>query len=94
MVIMLEALNERGEDSSHLHFIVVKIGDSIASFDIHGLLQTLVGTSMEMLQPEFESKYIPWIYTSPKSVFQKINTILPDIESIHNLHYVGDPNCS
>ena len=59
VVITLEAVNERDEDSSHLHSIVVKIGDGVVSFDIHSFLQILARTLMEVLQPELESKYVP-----------------------------------
>ena len=54
-MIMLQAVNDKGEDIDHLHSIVVKISDGIALIDIQGLLVTLEGTSI----PELESKYVP-----------------------------------
>ena len=59
VVITLQAVNARGEDTPHIHSIVVKIGDDVVAFDINGLLDTLIGTSMEELCPELESKYVP-----------------------------------
>ena len=47
----------------------------MAAFDINGLLDTLVGTSMEELCPELDSKYVPWTYTSAESSFKKISSI-------------------
>ena len=58
VVITLQAVNPRGEDTLHIHSIVAKVGDGVAAFDINGLLDTLAGTSMEELRPELESKYV------------------------------------
>ena len=68
-------MDSSGEDTNHLHSIVVKIRGNGADFDIEGLLQTLDGTSMEVLWPELEAKYAPWTYTSSESAFRKINSI-------------------
>ena len=75
VVITLQAVDARGEDTPHIHSIVAKIGDSVATFDINGLLDTLVGTSREELRPKMESKYVPWTYTSAESSFRKISSI-------------------
>ena len=75
VVITVQAVGSRGEDTDHLHSIVVKIGGDGAEFNIDGLLQRLDGTSMEVLRPELQSKYAPWTYTSPESAYQKINSI-------------------
>ena len=75
VVITVQAVGSRGEDTNHLHSIVVKIGGDGAEFNIDGLLQTLDGTSMEVLRPELQSKYAPWTYTSPESAYRKINSI-------------------
>ena len=75
MVITLQAINARSEDTPHIHSIVVKIGDDVAVLDINGLLDTLIGTSMEELCLELESKYFPWTYTSAESAFKKISFI-------------------
>ena len=71
----LQAVDSSGEDTNHLHSVVVKIGGDGADFDIEGLLQTLDGTSMEVLWPELEAKYAPWTYTSSESTYRKINSI-------------------
>ena len=75
VVITLQAVDARGEDTAHFHSFVVKIGDGVALFDINDLLDTLVGTSMESLHLDLESKYAPWTYTSVESGFRKINSI-------------------
>ena len=53
----------------------MRIGEGVAAFDINGLLDTLIGTSMEELRPELESKHVPWTYTSPDNAFRKISLI-------------------
>ena len=68
-------MDSSGEDTTHLHSVVVKIGGNGVDFDIEGLLQTLDGTSMEVLRPNLEAKYAPWTYTSSESAFRKINSI-------------------
>ena len=75
VVITLQAVSSSGEDTDHLHLIVVKIGEIGAAFDIDGLLQKLDGTSMEVLQPKLQAKYAPWTYTSPESAYRKIKSI-------------------
>ena len=75
VVVTLQAVDGSGEDTNHLHSVVVKIGGDGADFDIEGLLQTLDGTSMEVLRPDLEAKYAPWTYTSSESAFRKINSI-------------------
>ena len=75
VVIIVQAVGSGREDTDHLHSIVVKIGGNEAEFNIDGLLQKLDGTSMEVLQPELQSKYAPWTYTSSESAYQKINSI-------------------
>ena len=42
---------------------------------MNGLLEALVGTSMEVLCPKLESKYLPWTYTFSESAFKKWNSI-------------------
>ena len=74
-VVTLQAVDSSGEDTNHLHSVVVKFGGNGADFDIDGLLQTLDGTSMEVLRPELEAKYAPWTYTSLESAYRKINSI-------------------
>ena len=59
MIITLHAVSARGEHTPHIHSIVVKIGDTVAAFDINELLDTLIGTSMEELCLELESKFVP-----------------------------------
>ena len=73
VVVTLQAVDSSGEDTNHLHSIVVKIGRNGANFE--GLLQTLDGTSMEVLWPKLEAKYAPWTYTSSESAYRKINSI-------------------
>ena len=75
VVITLQAVDARGEDTLHIHSIVAKIGNDVAAFDINGLLDTLADTSMEELPPESESKYVAWTYTSTESSFRKISSI-------------------
>ena len=79
VVITLQAVDARGEDTPHIHSNVAKIGEvnsiGVPAFDINGLLDTLAGTSMEELRPELESKYVPWTYTSAESSFRKISSI-------------------
>ena len=75
VVITLQDVNARVEDTPHIYSIVVKIGDGVATFDINGLLDPLTKTSMEELRPELESKYVPWTYTSAQSAFRKISSI-------------------
>ena len=72
-------MDNSGEDTNHLHSVVVKIGGNGANFDIDGLLQTLDGTSMEVLRPELEAKYAPWTYTSSESAYKKINSIYQNL---------------
>ena len=75
VVITLQAVDEDGADTKHIHSIVVRIGEGVAAFNINGLLDTLTGTSMEELRLELESKHVPWTYTSPDSAFRKISSI-------------------
>ena len=75
VIITLQAVDARGEDTPHIHSTVAKIGDGVAALNINGLLDTLAGTSMEELHPELESKYVPWTYTSAESAFKKISSI-------------------
>ena len=75
MVITLQAINARSEDTPHIHSTIAKIGNGVAAFDINRLLDTLAGTSMEELRLELESKYVPWTYTSTESAFKKISSI-------------------
>ena len=79
VVVTLQAMDNSGEDTNHLHSVVVKIGGNGADFDIEGLLQTLDGTFMEVLQPELEAKYAPWTYTSSESAYRKINSIYQNL---------------
>ena len=72
-------MDNSGEDTNHLHSVVVKIGGNGADFDIEGLLQTLDGTSMEVLRPELEAKYAPWTYMSSESAYRKINSIYQNL---------------
>ena len=41
VLITLQVVDARGEDTPHIHSIIVKIGDSVVAFDINGLLDTL-----------------------------------------------------
>ena len=75
VIITLQAVDPRSEDTSHIHSIVAKIGDGVAAFDINGLLDTLASTSMEELRSKLESKYVLWTYTSAKKAFRKISSI-------------------
>ena len=75
VVIMVQAVDSSGEDTHHLHSIVVKLGGSGADFSIEGLLEKLHGTSLEVLQPDLEAKYVPWTYTSTESTYRKISSI-------------------
>ena len=79
IVITLQAVDARGEDTPLIHSIVAKIGDinniDVLAFDINGLLDTQAGTSIEELRPKLESKYVPWAYTSAESSFRKISSI-------------------
>ena len=59
VVITLQAVDVDCADTKHIHSIVVKIGEGVATFDINELLDTLTGTSMEELRPELESKHVP-----------------------------------
>ena len=79
VVVTLQAVDSSGEDTNHLHSVVVKIGSNGADFDIEGLLQTLDGTSMEVLRPELEAKYAPWTYMSSESAYRKINSIYQNL---------------
>ena len=49
MVITLQAVDTKGEDTPHIHSIVAKIGNGVARFDINGLLDTLIMTSTDYL---------------------------------------------
>ena len=75
VIITLQAVDNNGEDTKHLHSIIVKIGGHNTNFDIDGLLDILEGTSMEVLHPNLEAKYTPWTYTITQSAYQKINSI-------------------
>ena len=75
VVITLQAVDARGDDTPHIHSIVVKIGDDVAVFNINKLLDTLTRTSMKELRPELESKYVLWTYTFVESAFRKISSI-------------------
>ena len=75
VVITLQAVDSDGADTEHIHSIVVKIGEGVATFDFNGLLDTLTGTSMKELRRELESKHVPWTYTSSDSAFKKISSI-------------------
>ena len=72
VVIMVQAVDNSGEDTDHLHSIVVKLGGSGADFSIEGLLEKLHGTSLEVLQPDLEAKYVPWTYTSPRVPIERL----------------------
>ena len=50
-MITVQAVDNSGEDTDHLHSIVVKLGGSGAEFSIEGLLEKLHGTSLEVLRP-------------------------------------------
>ena len=78
-MITVQAVGSHGEDTDHLHSIVVKISGDGAEFNIDGLLQTLDGTSMEVLRLELQSKYAPWTYTSPESAYRKIHSIYQNL---------------
>ena len=75
VVITVQAVDSSGEDIDHLHSIVVKLGGSGADFSIEGLLEKLHGTSLEVLRPDLEAKYVPWTYTSAESTYRKISSI-------------------
>ena len=62
IVITLQAVDNNGEDTNHLHSIVVKIGGSRADFDIERLLQMLHVKLLEVLRLELEAKYVPWTF--------------------------------
>ena len=59
VVVTLQAVDNSGEDTNHLHSVVVKISGNGVDFDIEGLLQILDGTSMEVFQLDLEAKYAP-----------------------------------
>ena len=71
--------NNHGEDTNHLHSVVVKIGGNGAEFDIEGLLKTLDGTSIKVLRPKLEAKYAPWTYMLLESAYRKINSIYQNL---------------
>ena len=75
VVITVQAVDSSGEDTDHLHSIVVKLGGSGADFSIEGLLEKLHGTSLEVLRPDLEAKYVPWTYTLAESTYRKISSI-------------------
>ena len=75
VVITLQVVDAKGEDTLHIHSIVAKIDIGVVEFDINGLLDTLAATSMEELRPELESKYVPYMYTSAENAFKKNNSI-------------------
>ena len=58
-MITVQAVDSSGEDTDHLYSIVVKLGGSGADFNIEGLLEKLHGTSLEVLRPDLEAKYVP-----------------------------------
>ena len=72
-------MDSSGEDTNHLYSVVVKIGGNGDDFDIEGLLETLDGTSIEVLRLELEAKHAPWTYTSSKSAYRKINSIYQNL---------------
>ena len=69
IVITLQAMDNNGEDTEHLYSVIVEIGGCGTNFDIDGLLDTLEGTSMEVLCPDLELKYTPWTYTTAESAY-------------------------
>ena len=75
VAITLQVVDNNREDIEHLHSIIVKIGRHGTVFDIDGLLDTLEGTSMEVLCPDLEAKYMPWIYTIAENAYRKISSI-------------------
>ena len=75
VVITVQVVDSSGEDTDHLHSIVVKLGGSSADFNIEGVLEKLHGTSLEVLRPELEAKYVPWTYTLAESSYRKTSSI-------------------
>ena len=75
VVITFQVVDTSAEDTKRLHSIVVKFSNGVALFDMNGLLEALTATSMEVLCPGLESKYLPWTYTSCESAFKKLNSI-------------------
>ena len=75
VVITLQVVDRDGADTKHIHSIVVKIGQGVVAFDINGLLDTLIGTSMEKLRPELESNvflgrtHLPRVYSGRSARF-------------------------
>ena len=74
VVIMVQAVDNSGEDTNHLHSIVIKLGGSGADFSIEGVLEKVHSTSLEVLRPELEAKYVPWTYMLAESTYHKISS--------------------
>ena len=58
-MIGIQAVNVEGVELEHVHFIVVKVGDGSAQFDVDKMLKNLSNTMQEELADLFWPKYSP-----------------------------------
>ena len=75
VVIIIQGKTLSGEDTKHIHSIVVKLGEEGPAFDIQGLLDSLSGASIERLYTEFEQKYVSWAKMDAETSVRRINSI-------------------
>ena len=75
VVITIQGKTLSGEDTKHIHSIVVKLAEEGPAFDIQGLLDSLSRASIELLHTEFEQKYVPWAKMDAETSVRRINSI-------------------
>ena len=73
IVIVLRAVDDSGNATSHNHSIVIDVRQKHGKFDVVPLMAALQGTDMESLNEDFISKQLlPWQEGTARSVVKRL----------------------
>ena len=76
IVIVLRAVDDSGNATSHNHSIVIDVRQKHGKFDVVTLMAALQGTDMESLNDDFISKQLlPWQEGTARSVVKRLRGV-------------------
>ena len=82
IVIVLRAVDDSGNATSHNHSIVIDVRQEHGKFDVVTLMAALQGTDMESLNKDFISKQLlPWQEGTARSIVKKLRGVWTDMQS-------------
>ena len=77
IVIVLRAVDDSGNATSHNHSIVIDVRHQHGKFDVVTLMAALQGTDLESLIEDFISKQrLPWQERTARSVVKRLRGVL------------------